>query len=303
MTDPIAISLSAISIAASIWLTIETQMRRARMRITILRPPATWTVKLERPGTVPGVSFVANLEDAQRIGFAGSCPALVGNDGPKGGAVWDVRAAVNGLGDRWQLEGDILKPQPYTLAGKTYAGHDLPFALTCSIGDLGNGIPGLQGAGPPTVTLGVIYNRHGWFGRVVRDHSEVSVDRAALYEAFKSGAAANGVDLARVQLDHWVRERIEKDFRRFNISEPERNNLHHALWMAAGPQASVLTYPVAGEDGAAVLYFMEGWTGIAVAADGRRSTLDEIADAHKALVETVRERLDAALPQASQSPR
>ena len=72
-----------------------------------------------------------------------------------------------------------------------------------------------------------------------------------------------------------------------------------ALWMAAGPQASVLTYPVTGEDGAAVLYFMEGWTGIAVAADGRRSTLDEIADAHKDLVEAVRERLDAALPQTS----
>ena len=291
MTDPIAISLSAISIAASIWLTIETQMRRARMRITILRPPANWSVKLERPGSVPGVSFVANLEDAQRIRLAGTCPALIGNEGPKGGAVWDVRAQVNGLGTHWQLDGDILKPQPYTLAGKTYAGHDLPFALTCAITDLGNGIPGLEGTGPPMVTLGVVYNRHGWFGRVVSDHSEVSVDRAELLDAFRRGATANGVDLARVKLDPWIRGRIDEDFRKFGLSEPERNNLHHAAWMAAGPQASVLTYPITGEDGAAVLYFMEGWTGMAVAADGHRSTLTEVGDIHRALVQAVQERL------------
>ena len=61
----------------------------------------------------------------------------------------------------------------------------------------------------------------------------------------------------------------------------------------------MLTYPLTGEDGAAVLYYMEGCTGIAVAADGRRSTLTEIADTHRALVKAVRERLELGSLQTS----
>jgi hypothetical protein len=54
---------------------------------------------------------------------------------------------------------------------------------------------------------------------------------------------------------------------------------------------------VTGEDGAAVLYFIEGRMRISVVADGRRSTLAEIADTHEAFVKAVRERLESALPQ------
>ncbi|MEA2633804.1 MAG: hypothetical protein QOH92_571 [Chloroflexota bacterium] len=293
MPDPIAIGLSAVSLAASVWLTFETQLRRARMRITILRAPVNWSVNLQRRGNVPGVPFLANLEDAEQIKLSGSCPSLIGNDGPKGGAVWDAHAVVTGLGDPWELQGEILKPQPYTLGGKTYAGLDLWFALTCPIAALRDAIPGLDGSGPDDVRLQIVYKRHGWFGRVLTDQSEVSVGRAALLEAFKRSAAEKGVDLARVKLDPWIRERIEDGFREFGLSFDERNNLRKAVWMATGPQQMVLTYPIDGDDGKAVLYFAQGWTGISIAADGKRSTLGEIAKLHDGLVVAVRERLYA----------
>ncbi len=294
MADPIAISLGAISIAASAWLTFETQLRRARMRITILRPPANWSVKLQRRGVLPGVPFVASLDDAERVLLAGSCPSLIGNEGPNGGALWDAHAVVTGLGDPWEAQGEILKPQPYTLAGKTFAGLDLWFALTCPIAALRDGIPGLDGPGAAEVCLRIVYNRHGWFGRVKTDQSQACVDRAALLEAFKQGAAANGVDLVRVQVDPWLRERIDDEFRKFGLSEDERSNLRRAVWMATGPQQMALTYPIDGEDGAAALHFAQGWTGIGVAANGQRSTLDEIAKLHGGLVEAVRKRLGIA---------
>jgi hypothetical protein len=171
---------------------------------------------------------------------------------------------------------------------------ELWFRLTCPITALRDEIPGLDGSGGAEIRLRIVYNRHGWFGRVVTDKSEARVGRAALLEAFKQGAAANGVDLVRVRLDPWIRERINDEFQKFGLTEDERNNLRRAVWMAAGPQQMVLTYPIDGEDGAAVLHFVQGWTGIGVASNGQRLALKEIAECHKGVVQAVRERLGIA---------
>ena len=295
MTDPIAITLSAISIAASAWLTIETQLRRARMRITILRPPANWSVGLLKHGIRPGVWSVANLDDAEQIQLVGVCPALIGNEGPKGGAVWDAQAEVVGLGDPWRVRRDVIVPQPYTLAGKTYAGLEPSFALSCPIAKVSDGIRAL-GSTDGQIHLRITYNRHGWFGRSIVDQTEACVDRGLLLFAFKDGAAANGVDLRRLQLDPWLRQVIEDTFAKYGLKPEEHNSLRQAVWMAVGPEQQPLTYPVDGEDGTAVLHFRDGWTGIGVAADGRHSTLREIASAHKDLVSEVRHRLEARDP-------
>jgi hypothetical protein len=153
---------------------------------------------------------------------------------------------------------------------------ELWFRLTCPITALRDEIPGLDGSGGAEIRLRIVYNR------------------AALLEAFKQGAAANGVDLVRVRLDPWIRERINDEFQKFGLTEDERNNLRRAVWMAAGPQQMVLTYPIDGEDGAAVLHFVQGWTGIGVASNGQRLALKEIAECHKGVVQAVRERLGIA---------
>jgi hypothetical protein len=82
MADPIAISLGAVSIAASAWLTFETQLRRARLRIRILRPPEHWSVKLQRRGVLPGVPFIAGLEELSRFGLPVRAPRSLATKGP-----------------------------------------------------------------------------------------------------------------------------------------------------------------------------------------------------------------------------
>jgi len=281
MPDPISVTLSVISLGATGWLAYETELRRARMSIELLGPPKQWDVSAARPSSVRGVLMMANISDAQEIVFAGSCPATIGNEGPKGGAVWDVRAEVQGLDKPWQFNPNILDRQPYTLSGKTYDGWQPRFSLTCKLGELTEGLQTLQ-EGENPVRFMVLYKRRNRFGRPGQAITTLVVPRKTILAAVKDGAARQGLDLSQAQIVKQVQEMTEAAFQRWHLNQPEIDNLIAWVWMQISD--GDVTYAIEGDDPSSRLLSKPGWGGMTVIADGHRSTLEEIAETHRKLV-------------------
>src|SRR5256885_6812459 len=91
-----------------------------------------------------------------------SAPLSSATKAPRVGAVWDAHAEVVGLGDPWRIAPRCYRPQPYTLAGKTYAGLEPSFAVSCPIAKVSDGTHALEGSTDEQIHLRITYNRHGW---------------------------------------------------------------------------------------------------------------------------------------------
>src|ERR1700674_3271652 len=98
MTFPIG--LSVVSLAVSLFLIYRTELRRARMSLRLLAAPGSWTAGMARRG-----SSAQSIDPAHAdyLFMHGLFAVAATNDGPRGGAVWDLAAVIEGLSDAWLI--------------------------------------------------------------------------------------------------------------------------------------------------------------------------------------------------------
>jgi hypothetical protein len=196
MTDPFAIGISGVSLTISLVVAYRAEFRGSHMTVSFRKPPIQWAVAPARQtaGRLPGLSSLASFEEASWIQMAGQCQATVDNDGPRGGAIWDVALGASGLPDRWAAHGNFGE-QPFSLDGKSSRGFNPTFLLVCQKGDFELGAKALlESSG--FVTLRISYQRTGLFGRAVPDGTQIEVPCEVLRAALTTWAEENGVALA-----------------------------------------------------------------------------------------------------------
>src|SRR5438552_13361572 len=99
LIDILALIPGFAGLALSIFLLWRTELRQARMSLRLLAPPDAWTVSIARQGSPIQAT---DPVDADYMSMRGIFPVSATNDGPRGGAMWNLAAEVQGL-DVWRI--------------------------------------------------------------------------------------------------------------------------------------------------------------------------------------------------------
>ena len=145
---------------------------------------------MQTGGKPPGYMRIANLDEPFRLQVTGECQATIDNDGPKGGAIWDIRLQVLGLGDPWKTGASFPAGQPYSLAGKASVGFVATYAFVCPKDSIPAGLKELYPVSSP-ITLEVTYHRSGVVRRDVLERTALNVSRQEVAKAIAEWAIEN----------------------------------------------------------------------------------------------------------------
>jgi hypothetical protein len=186
------LGLSIISLVISLVVAYRAEFRGAHIRITLRTPPRSWAVSptMQTGGKPLGYMRIANLDEPFRLQVTGECQATIDNDGPKGGAIWDIRLQVVGLGDPWKSGGVFPERQPYSLAGKASVGFVAAFAFVCPKDSIPAGLKELYPVSSP-IALEVTYHRSGVVRRDVPERTALNVSRQEVAKAIAEWAIEN----------------------------------------------------------------------------------------------------------------
>jgi hypothetical protein len=99
LIDILALIPGFAGLALSIFLLWRTELRQARMSLKLLAPPDAWTVSIARQGSPVQAT---DPVDADYVSMRGIFPVSATNDGPRGGALWNLTAEAKGL-DVWRI--------------------------------------------------------------------------------------------------------------------------------------------------------------------------------------------------------
>ena len=150
---------------------------------------------MQTGGRPPGYLRLADLNEPFRLHVSGECQATIENDGPKGGAIWDIRLQVVGLSDPWKSGGVFQDRQPYSLAGKASVSFVPTYVLVCPKDSIPAGLKELDALSSP-IALEVTYHRSGAFRRDVLDRAALKISGQELASAITAWASENRFDLA-----------------------------------------------------------------------------------------------------------
>lgn len=186
------LGLSIVSLVISLVVAYRAEFRGPHIRITLRTPPGSWAVSptMQTGGKPVGYMRIANLDEPFRLQVTGECQATIDNDGPKGGAIWDIRLQVVGLGDPWKTGASFPYPQPYSLAGKASVGFVAIYAFACPKDSIPTGLKELDAPSSP-IALEVTYHRSGAVRRDVLERTALNVSRQEVAKAIAVWATEN----------------------------------------------------------------------------------------------------------------
>lgn len=282
MLTALAATAGVAGFALSLWIAYLNQLRRAKMSARLLAAPTSWSVFTAWEG---GLIRSASEAEGNVVWVSGEFPAIVTNDGPRGGAVWGLRQQVEGAPGSLMLMASKLLSEPYPLAGRSCEGVTFSFSIVCRYGDLEDTLRTL--GREHAVTFKLTYCRLGWWGRAQqRKSTAMPVSSTQLLMALRDSP----VDLAECQVLAWLRSRVAELFSAFGLDDPQLSNLQS--WSLLRDDYELVIEPSAGGEGSELRVKRAGSIDGAwwVTADRTLETLEAIRTKELELVAAVRER-------------
>jgi hypothetical protein len=286
MTFPIA--LSVVSLGVSLFLLYRTELRRARMSLRVLAAPGSWTAGMARRG-----SSAQSIDPAHAdyLFMHGLFAVAVTNDGPRGGAVWDLGAAVDGLSDAWRIQHfNCGVDLPYALPGRSCEGWSrVAIQLACNFDRLDAALRDLQL--PTAVTFRITYACQNWRGRAHQASTVLEVPRASLLAGLEK--ATTGIDLATCQAVPLARSLVADSFNKFGLNTADLDRLTE--WALLTETVEYVTIPESAPDRITVRHSSgavdQGW---AVAVGKSGEILAQICQTQQLVAEQVEAKRAAA---------
>lgn len=119
-------------IAISLLALYFSQIRGAHMTAEIIQPPKNWTLGLQQQWGY-GAPTLASVHNATHCIASATTYSLVANDGPKGGAVWNLILALDPLAVGLVLNQPFLASEPITLGGNSSGSLSVTYTVAWSI--------------------------------------------------------------------------------------------------------------------------------------------------------------------------
>ena len=215
VTDVLALVPGFVGLGLSLFLLWRTELRQARLSLRLLAAPDSWKVSMARRGASVQAAEPA---EADYLAMHGIFPVSATNDGPRGGALWNLAAEVHGL-VAWHLQWfNSGQELPYALSGRSCEGWSrTAIGLACDFERLSDGLRELQQTGD--VTFRLIYTCQSWRWRPRQKRTSLQVSRRALLAALKN--VAGFLDLATCQVVPRCRALAAERFAKFNLSDHE----------------------------------------------------------------------------------
>jgi hypothetical protein len=273
--------LSVISLAIALFLLYRTELRKASMVLRLLAAPDSWTISIARQGVAHSTAAPAQ---ADYLSVHGNFTIAATNDGPRGGALWDLGADVQEIGDSWCLRRfDASVNLPYALPGRSCEGWSrVALTLACDFERLASGLRELQQ--DRHVTFRVTYACQNWRGRARRKSTSLAVPRASLLAGLKHGAS--GLDLATCQAVPRARSFATEQFAELNLIPSDIDRL--VEWGLLNEPVEYITMPEEAPDRVAIRRASgtvdQGWC---VGVGLPQHTLARICELQRQLVEEV----------------
>jgi hypothetical protein len=288
MTVPIA--LSTLSLVIALFLLYRTELRGPRLSLRLLAAPDSWTVSIARRGSP---SQAADPAHANSLSMHGIFALAATNDGPRGGALWELGADVQGMGDSWDLQWSSSVDLPYALPGRSCEGWSrVALNLTCDFDRLASGLRALQRDGH--VIVRITYACQDWRGRAHHKSTSLEVSRASLLAGLKHGAEKKGLDLAVCQVVPVARTLVPARFAELNL--PDRDIDLLTEWAILKEPVEYITVPDGAPDRVAIRRsggaVDQGWV---VGVGKPPETLDRICAIQREIAQEVKELREAAL--------
>lgn len=277
-------------LALSVFLLWRTELRQARMSLRLLAPPDSWTIAMARRGAL---AQTVEPADADYLSMHGIFPMSATNDGPRGGAVWNLATRVDGL-RAWRVASFSSGQElPYALAGRSCEGWSrTAISLACDFERLGDGLRELLVG--DEVIFGVTYTCPGWRGRAREKSTSLKVPRQALLAALKR--SARFLDLAACQIVPQTRALAAERFGEFNLSSNDVDIL--TKWTLMREQVDYIVVPEGSSDGLKIAVRRatgqvdQAWT---VGYGRQREELGRIIEVQNGLVSDVKQLMAAAV--------
>lgn len=256
------------------------------MTAEIIQPPTNWTLSLQQQWGY-GAATLASVHNATHCVASADTFALVANNGPKGGAVWNLTLALDPLTTGMILQQPFLTSEPITLGGNSSESLAVTYMVAWSIKD-SQGIFKALAEGKGSLDVHMDYHRHRLWRGETSSTNHVSVQTVEVWKSLQKSATALNISLAAVAARAPVDAALQEAFASFGLEPSERQALHDVTWLAIQNPEEQLTYKITGDDGAAHLEFYPSWTGNIITADQRIATLSEIERRHSAELEKAR---------------
>ena len=223
----------------------------------------------------------------------GKFPVSATNDGPRGGALWNLAVEVQGLRE-WRLDWfNSGQDLPYALSGRSCEGWSrTAIALACNFEMLSVGLRELQQSGD--VIFRLTYTTQGWRWHVRQKNTSLQVPRATLLAAIKTGARF--LDLPTCQVVPQSRAFAAERFAEFNLPDYEINIL--TKWALTRDLVEYVTVPDGSADRLKIAIrhpsgqVDQGWT---VGAGRTKETLDRIIEVQRQMAQDIQEQRAAAV--------
>ena len=275
--------VAVVSLLISVSALYFTQLRGAQMKVKLIQRPTHWTFGLEEKWPA-GVQRVTSIERATHCLLSGSTFALVANDGPKGGAVWNLRLTLTSLPDALLLQQPFLDAEPNTLGGSASASLPVTFCLEWAVKDTETVLT-LLGRGSGAVDAYLTYQRHRFWWSTNSTTNHQTVPLAEIWGALRQSASSQVRSLAAVAARARIDAALSQAMIPLELSEGDQVAFLSALWLAIHQPDSPLDYHIAGFDGEAQLQFRPGLSSNVINADRRIETLSHIAEIHEHEIE------------------
>lgn len=290
VSDIIVLIPGFAGLALSLFLLWRTELRQARMSLRLLAPPDSWTVNMARRTASVQAPEPA---EADLLLMHGIFPLSATNDGPRGGALWNIASWVDGLG-AWRLRSfDPGQQMPYALPGRSCeAWTRTAISIACDFETLGEGLRELQQIGD--ITFHIACTRQGWRGRIRRKSTSLQMSRAAVLAGLREGARF--VDLQTCQVVPRCRALAAERFAAFDLPHYEIDIL--TKWALRRDPIEYVTVPDGSPDRLKIAVrhpsgqIDQAWT---VGAGRTKEVLGHIIEGQHQLVSEVQELREAAV--------
>jgi hypothetical protein len=280
------------------------QVRRAAMSFRLLAQPQRVSLHFAWPGS----SHAANgVWAGAEVVLSGTIPAVVTNDGPRGGAVWGFAASLSGERGRWQLTVSVPR-EPFAVGAHACEAIEISLSLRCPYGELQRAIEVLRGAADSEarraamrpgrrwltreqngMALRLDYARVGWRGSVRRRNTTVRFPARMLLDSLDGDPES----VREALVVAWVRPEVGNRFGRFGLDDNQLSNLRE--WALLSGDLRLVVVP---DGDGFVLGVADGRggteTGRRVLCDRTEAQLEEIRKVEMGLVGEVGQRREDA---------
>jgi hypothetical protein len=248
------------------------------MSVQLLDLPLNWSLSFWKGSG--SVVYMTTLEEATSFQIAATGHMLITNDGPRGGAVWDLRVTSPGSPAWCVVRPPADLPATVTLAGYETEGGETTIALVWPIGHLDEMLSNL--AGPSrTLLLQLSYKRHAWRG-ARQEQSELRMPCKPIWDCLNNGRTG----LADLAVLGQANRELGEAFAPFDLSPGDADALRSAMWWPIRNPDQPLDYPVDEFNGVPRLRFRNDvmWS---ISGKYSLEELEKIRDAHSTLVTSV----------------